>query len=129
MAGSHNNHRIAIIGIACRFPKANDAASLWQLLCRGDSAIDTLPAERFGVDDKTIFGGYLPHVDALDAGFFGITPREAVGMDPQQRLLLEVAWEALDDAHIPTASLQGNAGGVFVGLQSSEYETLQANAQ
>ena len=37
-------------------------------------------------------------------------------------MLMEVAWEAIEDAGIPTAKLAGSRTGVFVGLWSSDYE-------
>ena len=50
--------------------------------------------------------GWQP--DEFDAEFFAISPREAAAIDPQQRLLLEVAYEALEDAGIPTRSIGGS---------------------
>jgi acyl transferase domain-containing protein len=50
-------------------------------------------------------GGFLGNLDQFDADFFGISPREAAELDPHQRLLLELAWEAIEDAGIPTEKI------------------------
>jgi len=66
-------------------------------------------------------GGFLGAAGDFDAGFFGITPREALAMDPQQRLLLEASWEAIERAGIAPGSLRGSLTGVFAGGSSWGY--------
>jgi tyrocidine synthetase III len=124
---------IAIIGIGCRFPGANDPQAFWQLLRDGVDAISKVPAERFNLEAffdpnpaipgkiNTPWGGFLDQVDQFDPHFFGIAPREAARMDPQQRLLLEVAWEALEDAGQARERLVGSQTGVFVGISNNDY--------
>src|SRR5260370_19774399 len=93
---------IAVIGMACRFPGADDPEAFWALLRDGVDAITEVPADRWNADEfhsddpdapgKTYsrWGGFLRQIDCFDADFFGISPREATAMDPQQRLFLEV---------------------------------------
>jgi acyl transferase domain-containing protein/trans-aconitate methyltransferase len=129
---------VAVIGVGCRFPGGADSPdAFWRLLCDGVDAITEIPRDRFDVDAyydpdpdapgriATRWGGFLDRVDAFDAEFFGITPREAVGMDPQQRLLLEVAWEALEHAGQAPGRLAGSPTGVFVGIGTNDYAELR----
>ncbi|HXA51418.1 MAG TPA: beta-ketoacyl synthase N-terminal-like domain-containing protein, partial [Candidatus Acidoferrum sp.] len=133
---------IAIIGMGCRFPgDANDPAAFWELLREGRDAISAIPADRWDADAYydpdpeairkmcTREGGFLKGVDLFDPQFFGITPREAVHMDPQQRILMEVAWEALEDAAIAPATLQGSRSGVFLGLCGYDYSCLMMDRE
>ena len=135
---SAQSEPIAIIGLGCRVPGGgNDPESFWRLLADGKDAIGPIPESRWDVDAHydpdpetpgriaTRSGGFLESVDGFDAGFFGITPREADGMDPQQRLLLEVCWEALEHAGCPPDRLAGSPTGVYVGLAGSDYAYLQ----
>ena len=47
-------------------------------------------------------GTVLEGAELFDAGFFGLSPREAQILDPQHRMFLECAWEALEHAgHAP----------------------------
>ncbi|MEV6229235.1 type I polyketide synthase [Saccharopolyspora shandongensis] len=117
---------IAVIGAACRLPKAADMRALWRLLRDGGSAIADAPADRCGPDASgaTRRGGFLDRVDGFDADFFGIAPREARAMDPQQRLVLELAWEALEDSGIIADRVRGSRTGVFLGCAADDYATL-----
>ncbi|WP_322778141.1 SDR family NAD(P)-dependent oxidoreductase [Frankia sp. Cas4] len=125
---------IAIIGMGCRFAGGADTPQkFWRLLARGEDAISEVPPQRWAsyaeasqenaaaLRKTTRFGGFLDDIEGFDAEFFGIMPREAELMDPQQRILLEVAWEALEHAGIPPASLAGGDAGVFVGVGSDDY--------
>ncbi|WP_319420823.1 hybrid fatty acyl-AMP ligase/type I polyketide synthase [Pleurocapsa sp. FMAR1] len=111
---------IAIIGVGCRFPGANDPAQFWQLLRDGKDAI--AKSDRWS---GSSWGGFIEDVDRFDPQFFGITPREAQSIDPQQRLLLEVSWSALEDAAVGNKNLAGSNTGVFIGISSSDYSQLR----
>jgi len=121
--------RVAVLGLACRFPGAGDAATLWRNLEAGVDAVTPVPAGRWhGGGDGARYGGFLRDVDRFDAAFFRVPPREAESMDPQQRLLLETAWRALEDAQLPADALRGSRTGVFVGVTHNEYATLLERA-
>jgi acyl transferase domain-containing protein len=127
---------IAIIGIGCRFPSANNPESFWQLIRRGGHAITEIPAERWPLEsyyhpDRTVpgkmntcWGGFLENIAHFDADFFQISPREAERIDPQHRLLLEVAWEVLENAAIEAKSLTKSRTGVFIGMGMSDYARM-----
>ncbi len=121
--------KIAIVGMACRFPGGVKSLSdYWELLVNGVDAIIDIPEDRWDIDHyydpdpdapgKMYIrqGGFLTeNIYEFDYEFFGITPREATGMDPQQRLLLQVTQEALDDARTSEQSDINQRTGVFVG--------------
>jgi acyl transferase domain-containing protein len=130
------NEPIAIIGMGCRFPGADNLASFWKLLETGSDAVREVPESRWKIDDyydpnpdapgkmSSRWGGFLDAIDQFDPEFFGISPREATYMDPQQRLLLEVSWEALENAGQSPRDLSASQTGIFVGLTSDEYAQL-----
>jgi phthiocerol/phenolphthiocerol synthesis type-I polyketide synthase A len=128
---------IAVIGVGCRFPgDIGGPDGLWRFLFEGGSAVTQVPQGRWSGFDggsseaaaalaaTTRWGSFLSEVDAFDADFFEISPREAVKMDPQQRLLLEVTHEALEHAGIAPPALRHTETGVFVGACQGEYGYL-----
>ncbi|HEY6321618.1 MAG TPA: SDR family NAD(P)-dependent oxidoreductase, partial [Thermoanaerobaculia bacterium] len=121
---------VAVIGLAGRFPGAADADELWQALLDGREGITCFSAEELeaaGIDPDLVrrpeyvrANGLLAGADEFDAGFFGMSPREAELTDPQQRLFLELAWTALENAgHAP--GLHPGSVGVFAGSSQSRY--------
>jgi acyl transferase domain-containing protein/NADP-dependent 3-hydroxy acid dehydrogenase YdfG/acyl carrier protein len=114
---------IAIIGISCRFPKASSPYDFWRLLSNGEDAITDVPADRQETE-ATRYGGFIDQVGSFDAGFFGISPRQAAAMDPQARLMLELSWEAFEDARMVPEEIRDSQAGVFFGVASNDYAIL-----
>ena len=127
---------IAVVGIDCRFPGAPDKDAFWRLLMDGVVTDTEVPSQRWDVDAyyhpdgaagsmNTRRAHFIDNADAFDNDHFGIAPIEAAALDPQQRLLLQTAWRALEDGGIDPRSLAGTPTGVFVGMMSSEWTSLQ----
>ena len=122
--------RIAIVGMACRFPGAKTIDEFWENLKNGvDSLVDIseedlkaagIPATIYGKGNYVPRAMVLEDSDLFDAKFFEITGNEAQILDPQQRLLLECAWEALESAGYPPKN-GDNPVGVFMGSRISDY--------
>ena len=119
-----DDERIAVVGMACRFPGAADAEAFWEQLRAGTDAV-TLgrPGDPL-VQGADVWGAYVSGIDRFDAEFFRIAPVEAKLMDPQQRLLLETSWEALEDAGLDPGRLRGTAVGVYAGIGANDYQRL-----
>jgi len=113
---------IAIVGMAGRFPGADDVDTFWRKLCDGVESIRALSDQELrdaGVAasqlDESRYvrrKGVLDDVARFDAPFFGYPPREALLMDPQQRLFLEVGWQALEHAGYDSQTYGGRIGVV-----------------
>lgn len=128
-----DQQRIAVVGMAARFPGAPDLPSFWNLLRDGVDAVTPLPpTRRFGLEAllgrlseeqrrAVEWGGFIDDIESFDAPFFGISRPEARAMDPKQRLGLEMAWHALEDAAIAPDSLRGSRTGVFIGTSVYDY--------
>lgn len=130
------NHRIAIVGMACRFPGAPDLATFWEKLVSGTNCVfECPPGAREGrvgelYEDTSIvpsacrFGAFLTDIDQFDAEFFRISPSEAEFLDPQQRMMLETSWRALENANIDPEQLRGSSASVFAGMSNNDYRYL-----
>ena len=126
---SADGTRYAVIGMACRFPGADNVDEYWQNLIDGRETIsffgDGEISEEVDPRDRNHPNyvkakGIIDRCDEFDAEFFGVTPTEAKVMDPQQRLMLQLAWNALEDAAIPPGDERYRTG-IFVGMNWARY--------
>lgn len=131
---------IAVIGMSCRFPKADSIDEYWYNLKNGINCIDQFPAGRvkdalesashISGDEEDIFlkGGYLLEVDKFDPGFFKISPQVAKWIEPSQRLFLVTAMEAIEDAGYTEKMISGTNTGVYVGIDHTYRQAYGENS-
>lgn len=127
----HENH-IAVIGMACKVPGAENYKSFWDLIVQKKENIhffshkelekSGISAELFSRDEYVPARGILSDIDKFDAEFFGYTPAEARIMDPQHRVFLEQSWTALEDAGYVADTFSGKIG-IYAGMNDSTYLT------
>ncbi|MGW3042847.1 SDR family NAD(P)-dependent oxidoreductase, partial [Kitasatospora sp. NPDC001159] len=127
------DHRIAIIGVAGRYPLADDTEAYWANLRAGRDCVREVPPERWdhrtptGADGRPVsrWGGFLDGIDEFDPRFFQMSLREAELTDPQERLFLQTSWHALEDAGYPRTRLRGSRVGVYVGVMYGHYQLFE----
>lgn len=117
---------VAIIGMACIFPKAPDLAAFWKNVRDGVDAITDVPATRWdprfydpasSAPDRLYArrGGFIDEYAHFDAAAFGIMPATAMGTEPEQLLTLQVAADALADAGYAERAFARDKTSVIVG--------------
>src|SRR5687767_3858352 len=122
---------VAIIGLAGRFPDADNVEEFWRNIRAGVESVRPFTDEELAANGEPLHPqrhepNYVrvraPIRDRamFDAKFFGYPPREAEQMDPQQRMFLECAWEAVENAGYDTERYPG-AVGVYAGCYMDSY--------
>lgn len=130
---------LAVVGLACRFPDADDPAALLDVVLTGRRAFRRLPSSRIDIDDY-----YLPDLATCDATYstrgaviegwrfdpaaFGIDQAAYSAADPAHWLALETAARALAAAGLPAGTgLDRDRTGVIIG-NTLAGDTSRANA-
>jgi acyl transferase domain-containing protein/NAD(P)-dependent dehydrogenase (short-subunit alcohol dehydrogenase family) len=119
---------LAIIGISCLFPKAEDLRTYWVNIKNGVDAISPIPershwkvADYFSPDpkapDRTYAqrGGFLSPVDFVPMDF-GIAPKDVEATDTTQLLGMVAAKEALADAGYANKPFPRERTSVILGV-------------
>ncbi|SNX88100.1 related to polyketide synthase [Melanopsichium pennsylvanicum] len=104
--------QVAIIGMSCRLPGANDADELWQLLMEGKSTCEEIPDRLYRYQDyhaasyrernvmRVKTGNFIASSGLFDKGILGeaVSSEDCAKIDPQQRLAILTAHETLQKA-------------------------------
>lgn len=139
--GSSSRGKLAIVGMAGRFPDAASHEKLWELLAKGLDVHRVVPADRFPaathVDptgkaintSHTPYGCWIENPGFFDPRFFNMSPREALQTDPMQRMAIATAFEALEmSGYVPnrTPSTRLDRIGTFYGQTSDDWREINA---
>ncbi len=119
---------VAVIGMAGRFPGANNCREFWENLKNGVESITFFSGEELKESGETAevtgnnqyvpANSFIEGFEYFDADFFDYPHREAAIINPQLRLFLECSWEALEDAGYDPETYDGLIG-VYAGASSS----------
>lgn len=128
---------IAIIGISCNYPKAEDYEQFWDNLMEGKVSTSRVPKDRW--EDEAYYeeggnsprkyycntGGFIENYHFFDCKHFQISPREAEFMDPQQKLFLMQVWKLFEDACYTRDTIDRSTG-VFVGAMTNDFNIISS---
>ena len=129
---------VAIVGIACRAPGANDVTEFWRLMQAPSPQFTPVPSTRwqhgsFLTDDpRDPHGAYsdriatIDGVDEFDAGYYKMPPFRARAMDPQHRVLIDLTREAIQDAGMESAGIDGTDVSVIMGVSENGHRDIAA---
>jgi acyl transferase domain-containing protein len=122
--------RVAVVGMAGRFPGAPNVDAFWRNLVEGREGIRLFSPEELsaaGVPEEVANDpAYVPaagipdDVAGFDLDLFRVHMSEAAVTDPQHRLFLECAWEALEDSGTMTPDGDVRTG-VFASTDFNTY--------
>ncbi|KAI4249496.1 MAG: hypothetical protein LQ352_005609, partial [Teloschistes flavicans] len=101
-SGKPADSKIAIVGMAGRFPNAANHELFWEMLEKGTDTHKIIPSDRFdqahidptGVRKNTSatpYGCFIDEPGLFDPRFFKMSPREATQTDPMHRLAILTA--------------------------------------
>jgi acyl transferase domain-containing protein/acyl carrier protein len=129
---------IAVVGMACRTPGAQNVDELWELFLEGRDMHRQVPPDRFDikthydptgkVPNTTIsqWGCFDDHVAEFDLALFKMSPREALQTDPCHRMMLITGYEALESAGYYDPGGPRPKFGTFYGQAGDDYRQVNS---
>ncbi|KAK6072987.1 beta-ketoacyl synthase domain-containing protein [Seiridium cupressi] len=124
------DERIAVIGMSCHVPGAEDLEEYWNIIFNGLSQHREVPPERFSMQtpfrdlepNRKWYGNFLDDYDAFDNKFFKKSPREMASTDPQHRLILKLAYQSVEQAGYFGAPDFDKHVGCYIGVGNVDYD-------
>ncbi|KAL6829636.1 thiolase-like protein [Trichoderma sp. SZMC 28015] len=125
-----SDDRIAVTGMSCQVPNAEDLESFWDILLGGESQHTEVPPERFSINSvfrdvdpkRKWYGNWIRDHDAFDHKFFKKSPREMGSTDPQHRVALLLAYQVLHQSGYFGEPDFDKHIGVYIGHANTDYE-------
>lgn len=116
---------VAVIGLSCVFPGAQDANTFWQNIVNKVDSTQSVPADRI---DPVHFsdaaspvdrfyckrGGFISDYE-FDPTAFGILPLAVEGTEPDHLLTLDLVQKALEDAGVFQKGISLEKTGIIIG--------------
>lgn len=133
--------KIAVIGLACRFPGADNYNEYWDNISQGIDSVKEIDEDRWNTEEfysndpdeknKSIskWSGLINDFRYFDARFFNISPKEANSMDPQQRILLEEVYHCIENSGVNPEELRKKKTDVYVGVVNTGYDVFAMQAE
>jgi 8-amino-7-oxononanoate synthase len=126
---------VAIVGMACRFPGAENLDEYWNMIRSGRVATGPVSPQRwrhawlYAADDPraadfayTDIVAHLPDVDSFPVEHYALAPRRLEVTDPQHRLMIVLTDDALHDAGL--TAFPNRRTDVYIGASAAEYRDL-----
>ena len=126
---------VAIVGMACRFPGAENLDEYWNLIRSGRVATGPVSSQRwrhawlYAADDPraadfayTDIVAHLPDVNSFPVEHYALAPRRLEVTDPQHRLMIVLTDDALHDAGL--TAFPNRRTDVYIGASAAEYRDL-----
>ncbi len=124
--------RIAVIGMACKFPGATSLKAFEENLKNGISSISEYPIDRIGTEaykqtfhseDSNVYiskAGIIDGVEYFDNTHFnlGVNPEE---VDPQQRVFIETTQDLFRNMGYENEEVNGKNIALYIGGHESDY--------
>lgn len=124
----NNHNNIAIVGMACKFPGANDPSEFWDLLKNGKETISSFTSEQLrtnGVGEELLnddlyvpYRGVLDNIFTFDSKLFKLSDADLKSLNIPARIFMQLTWQALEDAGIAPQSCPKNTA-VFLGANDT----------
>lgn len=130
---SSSNQKIAVIGMACRFPQSEDIEKYWENLQSGKDMITEVPEDRWDIEKYfstnkqeegkaySKWGGFTNGIYDFAADYFKVSDIDALIMDPHHRVMLELTDELFYRSGYEPIEFSGTKTSVFIGGGESDY--------